>query len=206
MNFRSKMTGVIAMGFFLLSGCANKNCDYSSTYIVQADGTNRITFNDTHSRARIAQKFHPNSAVTVYSVSFTIVKVGEPTGTLKVSIHSDDNDKPKKSAISDGGPVNVNLDEVGSTVLVEVETKLNGNPDLSSDRDYYIVLESSDPPSDTDYYQLGSVSTGSAYPDGEVWEYDSNEDNYDKAWSDSPSDDLQFSINKCEQNKNNSSN
>jgi hypothetical protein len=203
----SKKFFTLGTVFLLLSGCAAKKCDFSSDYIVQADGSNRVSLNDSTNEARIAQRFRPNSAVTVYSVSFTVRKVGTPEGKILVSIRTDDHDKPDDKAISDGGPVEADLTGVGESVLTEVEVKLTGHPDLSSDRDYYIVLEPSVDPSPDSYYELGSVtgSSGGAYADGEMWRFDSLDTDKDTAWSKAPTVDLQFTVKKCEESKSKSS-
>jgi hypothetical protein len=187
--------------FFLLSGCADKKCDYSSDYIVQADGSETVSLNDSPNDAMVAQRFVPDSAVTVASISFTIKKVGDPQGELRISIHTEDNDRPKDDPITDGGPVTANLSGVGSDVLVEVKVDITGHPDLSSGRNYYIVFDSSEDPDNENYFQLGSVSTPSAYAGGEVWRFDSEETDKDRAWTEASTEDLQFTVKKCEQNK-----
>jgi hypothetical protein len=164
----------------------------------QPEGNDLINFHDVATNAKIAQRFRPAFTFTLGKISFTIKKVGNPAGLLKVSIHENDKNKPDDSPMNDGGPHLPDLTGISSTSLSEVFVEFSNEPDLKSGVDYYFVIDVGENLDPENYFQLGSTSTSSAYPNGEVWRFNSGENDKDKAWS-SSSDDLQFRIEACEE-------
>ena len=201
-----KMGWVLGLASILLISCNSTDvCDF--TVIVndlnQPDGSDSIDFHDVAPNAKIAQSFRPATSFILANISFTIKKVENPQATLRVSIHEKDNNenRPEDDPITDGGPVIVDLSEISDNFFTEVKAVFPDEPDLDSGRDYYFVINSVEDLDEENYFQLGSVSTDTAYPDGEVWHFNSDVTDEDEAWDDS-TEDLQFRIEKCEEDEN----
>jgi hypothetical protein len=199
MRIRKKVWVFMSVAIFL-AGCADKEkCDFLTDLIIQADGSNAIDFHDNTNNAKIAQRFKPSGSFIMGAVSFTIKKLGSPVGTVRVSIHEDDGGRPDDDAIDDGGPENISVSDIDDGFLSEVTVDFPDEPDLKSDKDYYMVIDFTGEVNSTDYFELGSASSGNAYPDGELWRFDSDEEDEDEAWDSLVNEDLQFTILKCEE-------
>ena len=198
-----KMGRVLGLTAILLVGCSTTDeCDF--TVIVddlnQPDGSDSIDFHDVAPNAKIAQSFRPATSFILANISFTVKEVENPQPTLSVSIHEKDNNKnrPEDDPITDGGPVTVALSGISENFFTEVNAVFPDEPELNSGRDYYFVIDSVENLDEENYFQLGGVSTNTAYPDGEVWRFNSDVTDEDEAWDDS-TEDLQFRIDKCEE-------
>jgi hypothetical protein len=194
----SKVGWVLSLTAIFLAGCGTKDeCDTTELVndLNQVDGQNLINFHDMEANDKIAQKFQPSRFFTLANAAFTIMKVGDPQGDLRISIRDADGNEPDDSAITDGGPVVISTDTIGDDgFLTEVKVEFEDHPDLNSGATYFLVIDSTGVLDSENYYQLGSASDGNAYPNGEVWRYNSDPDI--EEWS-SSSEDLQFHIREC---------
>ena len=185
----------------ILAGCSDDvECDFTSDIISQVDGSNPIAISDIENREKLAQRFTVPKGVNLAAVRLSVRKVGEPAGTLRVSIHDEDNDRPDNDSINDGGPRDMDVSSVGTSFFDEVRVDFPGEPEINGGTDYYIVIESTEAIDPVNFFELGAVSDGSAYGGGELYAFDGDDsiDDEDDAWSPSPNQDLEFTVEKCE--------
>ena len=201
-HFR-KVAWLFGLAVLVTVGCAKKNeCDFTSDFIIQADGSSPILFHNTTARAKIAQKFVPSGSFDLGDVAITIRKTeasdGALVGVLSMAVHKEDAGRPDNDPISGGGPKDIDISNISKDSLTEVTVSFSDEPGLNAGVTYYLVIDFTGEVDGTNYFQLGATSVGTAYPDGEVWLFDSLEDDEDLAWTISETEDLEFTIGKCE--------
>ncbi len=186
--------GLIAV---FLSGCSGDDkCDFISVLIQQAEATSNIPFKDQSSNAKMAQRFRSSTSFDLGAISITIKKEGDPQGTLRLTIHEDDVNKPDKDDISGGSS-----EDISSSVIEgnfkRIEFNFPKEPGLAGNKDYYFVIEFTGTSDSANFFELQSA--GDVYPDGELWRFDSSETDEDVAWTSFAAEDLEFIVWKCEE-------
>ena len=195
MGFEKTAWGLGLIAVFL-SGCSGDDeCDFISILVQQAEATNTIPFKDQSSNARMAQRFRSSTSFDLGAISITIKKVGDPQGTLRLTIHEDNVNKPDDDNISDGSSENKPSSDIEAN-FKRIEFNFPNEPGLISNKDYYFVIEFTGTPDSGNFFELQSA--GDVYPDGELWRFDSSEPDEDIAWTSFAAEDLEFIIWKCE--------
>ena len=185
------------IGVFLVACGDEGTCDAVVDFIDQLDGTNTVRFHDIPANDKIAQKFESGGSTIIRKVSFSIKKVGDPQGEIRISIHEMDNGHPDKDHISGGSPQNFGASSISSNSFTQVKVVFLSEPELSSNRDHFLVIDFTDDVNDVDYFELAASSGPDAYSQGEAWLFNKDEDDEDKAWIILPNSDLAFTIDEC---------
>lgn len=186
------------IGVFLVACGDEGDCDVLVDFIDQLDGTNIVLFHDTSANEKIAQKFMSEGSTIVGEVSFSIRKVGDPQGEIRISIHEVDGSRPDQDFIPGGGPQGFDASNISSDSFTQVKVEYQSEPDLDSNRDHFLVIDFTGDLNGLDYFELAASSGPDAYPQGEAWLFNSDEDDEDDAWIIRPNTDLVFTIDRCE--------
>jgi hypothetical protein len=183
----------------VLAGCGDEEeCDaVVDSTIVQVDGSDSVDIHTGTANSKMAQSFLPESAITLNSIEFSVKKVGDP-GDLMFSLHRADGARPDEDEIDGGSPKTIVASDVESGFFGSVVVTFTSEPELDSNRTYYVVIDVTGNPDPDNYYVFAASSIGGAYGNGIVLVYNSTFDDEDDAWSVGPSKDLQFRIRRCQ--------
>ena len=129
----------------------------------------KITVRSTVTSTKLAQSFIPEYEGRVGKIRAYLRKIGSPTGNLSVSIQTDNAGEPSGTVITNGISVTVSASSLSSTADW-IDFNYTLEPDVST-LTYWIVLETTDTQSNTDYVAWGN-DTGESYIDGVLLEYD----------------------------------
>lgn len=112
----------------------------------------------------LAQGTSHSSTAVLTSVSLWLRKVGNPTGSLKVSIYSNSGGLPN-TLITNGDSSTVLASSL-STSYAFVNFLFPLNPSLSASTQYHIVLTTTDSASNTNYVEWGIDTSSPSYANG----------------------------------------
>jgi len=122
---------------------------------------------------KLAQSFEVTGSQTVGSVSLYLKKVGSPTGNLTVTIETDNSGEPSGTPVANG-----TSDTVAASTLATsydlIEFEFSTPPSLSGSTTYWIVLDTADSGSQTNYVVWGADTSSPTYADGEMLSYDAS--------------------------------
>jgi len=115
---------------------------------------------------KLAQSFQIASASNIDSVKLWLKKTGSPTGNLTAKIYTDSGDEPN-ALVSNG-----TSDAVAASTLTTsygwIDFAFSTSPSLSATTTYWIVLETADSASNTDYVDWGADASAPGYASGEM--------------------------------------
>lgn len=116
---------------------------------------------------KLAQSFQVTGAQTVGSVKLWMKKAGSPTGNLTVKIETDSAGSPSGTPVTNGTS-NTVAASTPTTSYGWIEFTFATNPSLSGSTTYWIVLETADTQSDTNYVEWGDDESSPGYTNGEM--------------------------------------
>lgn len=130
---------------------------------------------DSSVNDKLAQSFKITSASTIGSIKLWLRKIGTPTGNLTVNIYADSAGSPG-SLVTNGTSQTLAASKL-ATLYDYFEFKFSTPPSLSANTTYWIVLETTDSASSSNYVRWGTDKSNPGYLDGELKVYASS------AWS-----------------------
>ena len=119
----------------------------------------------------LAQSFQVTGSQDVDTVKLWLKKVGAPTGNLTVKIQTDNTGEPSGTEVTNGTSDTVAASTL-STSYGWIEFTFSTNPSLSGSTTYWIVLETADAQSPSDYVVWGADGSAPSYANGEMLSYD----------------------------------
>lgn len=145
----------------------------SGTYcsIAEMEMMEAATYADGNEK--LAQSIQVTGDQSVGTIKLWLKKVGSPTGNLTVTIESDSSGAPSGSPISNGTAGTVAASTL-STSYGWITFTFSTPPTLTGSTTYWIVLDTSDSISETNYVQWGADGSAPGYANGEMKSYASS--------------------------------
>ena len=123
--------------------------------------------------SKLAQSFQVTGATTVDAVGLWLKKVGAPTGNLTVKIQTDSAGSPSGTTVTNGTSSTVAASTL-STSYGMIAFDFSTNPTLSGSTTYWLVLETADSDSGTNYVVWGADGSTPGYADGAMKSFDTS--------------------------------
>lgn len=130
-----------------------------------------VTLIDSSDKTKLAQSFQISSAANIGNVRLYLRKFGSPTGDLTVKIVNDDTGSPDETPSVEATSYTVAASSL-TTSWAWYDFEFEIPPSLSGSTTYWIVLETTDSQSDTDYVSWGFHFDTPDYADGEFQQYE----------------------------------
>lgn len=105
-------------------------------------------------KTRLAQKFEMPSTSDVAIIRLWLRKVGSPTGNLSLRVETNSSNAPTGTLITNGASGTVAASTL-STSYGYIDFAFPGTPELTGNTTYWVILDTADSQSDTDYVQWG---------------------------------------------------
>jgi len=163
----AKSAGTYASGSMVVS--TNGGSSWDTTTYLAVDTTFSVT-TAAEGKAKLAQSCQIGSGADIYSLKLWLKKVGGPGGNLSISIQGDSAGDPDGTPVSDGTSELVAASGI-STSYGWIEFTFATPPTLSASTTYWLVLETTDSASATNYVTWGSDGSAPSYADGEMKHY-----------------------------------
>ena len=159
--------------------------DYSSTqWRVYVDDNNGSSYNvvsiaevemmeisSTAADTKLAQSIQVTGSQTVGLIKLWLKKVGSPTGSLTVTIETDNSGDPSGTPVGNGMSNTVSASSLSAS-YDWIEFTFTTDPNLAGSTTYWLVLETTDSAEPDDYVVWGADGSNPSYSDGEMESYD----------------------------------
>jgi len=121
--------------------------------------------------SRLAQSFQIGSTTTVGTIALYLAKFGTPTGDLTLSIQTNSGSSPSGTVISNGTADTVSASDVASS-FGWISFTFSVPTSLTTATTYWMVLETTDSQSDTDFVTWAIEFVAESYASGQMKMYD----------------------------------
>lgn len=116
---------------------------------------------------KLAQSFQVGAGTEVISVRLWLRKVGGPTGDVTVKIETDSAGSPSGTPVSDGTSNASDASSLG-TSFAWVDFTFPDLPEIDGSTPYWLVLETTDSQSPSNYIEWGADGSSPGYTNGEM--------------------------------------
>lgn len=166
-NWTSKNPGTYANG--ALAASTNGGSTWDTATYAAWDTTFTVT-TSAEGKSKLAQSFQVSGATDVFSIKLWLKKSGSPTGNLTVKIQGDSAGAPNGTPITNGISDTVAASTL-STSYGWIEFTFATAPSLTGSTTYWMVLETSDSASASNYVLWGADGSSPGYASGSMSNY-----------------------------------
>ena len=158
-------------GSVYANGTLKSSTNGGSSWTDQStDAACEFTTSAITAKSKLAQSFQIATGTTITEVRLYLKKVGSPTGNLTVKIETDSAGDPSGTPVTNGTSDTVAASTL-STSYGYISFTFATDPSLSATTTYWLVLETADSQSNTDYVIWGADESSPSYADGEMKSY-----------------------------------